>query len=43
MEIIYKTLNEIKPYEKNPRKNDEAVEYAEEMRKISLMRKCFDE
>ena len=27
MEIVYKKLNEIKPYEKNPRKNDEAVEY----------------
>lgn len=27
MEIIYKTLDEIKPYEKNPRYNDEAVEY----------------
>ncbi len=27
MEIIYKKLDEIKPYEKNPRKNDEAVEY----------------
>lgn len=27
MEIINKKINEIKPYEKNPRKNDEAVEY----------------
>lgn len=27
MEIVYKKLDEIKPYEKNPRKNDEAVEY----------------
>ena len=27
MEIIDKKLNEIKPYEKNPRKNDEAVKY----------------
>lgn len=27
MEIIMKRLEEIKPYEKNPRKNDEAVEY----------------
>ena len=27
MEIIYKKLNEIKPYENNPRINDEAVEY----------------
>lgn len=26
-EIILKKLNEIKPYEKNPRKNDEAVKY----------------
>ena len=26
-EIVYKKLNEIKPYEKNPRKNDNAVEY----------------
>ena len=25
-EIVYKKLNEIKPYEKNPRKNDNAVE-----------------
>ena len=27
MQIIYKGVNEIIPYEKNPRKNDEAVEY----------------
>jgi len=27
MEIIYKKVNEIIPYEKNPRKNKEAVEY----------------
>ena len=27
MEIITKQLKDIKPYEKNPRKNDEAVEY----------------
>ena len=27
MKIITKKINEIKPYEKNPRKNDEAVEY----------------
>ena len=27
MEIINKKLSEIKPYEKNPRKNDDAVEY----------------
>lgn len=27
MEIIYKKLDELKPYEKNPRKNDDAVEY----------------
>lgn len=27
MEIVYKKLEELKPYEKNPRKNDEAVEY----------------
>ena len=27
MEIVNKKLNEIKPYEKNPRKNEEAVEY----------------
>lgn len=27
MEIVYKKLNQIKPYEKNPRRNDEAVEY----------------
>jgi site-specific DNA-methyltransferase (adenine-specific) len=27
MEIVYKKLNEIKPYEKNPRRNDEAVEF----------------
>lgn len=26
MQIIEKFINEIKPYEKNPRKNDEAVE-----------------
>lgn len=27
MNIIQKNISEIKPYEKNPRKNDEAVEY----------------
>ena len=27
MNIIYKKIEELKPYEKNPRKNDEAVEY----------------
>lgn len=27
MEIIYKKLTDIRPYEKNPRKNDEAVKY----------------
>lgn len=27
IEIQYKKLNEIKPYEKNPRKNDDAVPY----------------
>ena len=27
MEIVYKKINEIKPYKNNPRKNDEAVEY----------------
>lgn len=27
MNIVQKKINEIKPYEKNPRKNDEAVEY----------------
>lgn len=27
MQIIYKRLRELKPYEKNPRKNDDAVQY----------------
>ena len=27
MQIVEKKINDIKPYEKNPRKNDEAVEY----------------
>lgn len=27
MQIIEKTLEDIRPYEKNPRKNDGAVEY----------------
>ena len=27
MEIVYKTLRELIPYEKNPRRNDEAVKY----------------
>ena len=27
MEIIYKKINELKPYENNPRINDDAVEY----------------
>ena len=26
MNIVYKTLEEIRPYEKNPRKNDNAIE-----------------
>lgn len=26
MEVVAKKLNEIKPYEKNPRRNDDAVE-----------------
>ena len=30
MEIIYKNINEINPYEKNPRKNKEAVNYVAE-------------
>ena len=30
MQIIEKKLNEIKPYEKNPRKNDDAVKYVAE-------------
>lgn len=30
MQVITKTLNEIKPYEKNPRKNDYAVKYVAE-------------
>ena len=27
MQIVYKNIDEIMPYEKNPRKNDEAVKY----------------
>lgn len=27
MEIVYKKINELKPYENNPRMNDDAVEY----------------
>lgn len=27
MQIVYKKIEELKPYENNPRKNDEAVEY----------------
>lgn len=30
MKIVEKNINEIKPYEKNPRKNDEAVKYVAE-------------
>ena len=30
MEIINKKINEIKPYENNPRKNDEAIKYVAE-------------
>lgn len=30
MDIIYKKINEVIPYEKNPRKNDEAVKYVAE-------------
>ena len=27
MEVIYKKIGDVKPYDKNPRKNDSAVEY----------------
>ena len=27
MEIVNKKIEDLKPYEKNPRENDEAVEY----------------
>ena len=27
MQIVYKKINELKPYKNNPRKNDGAVEY----------------
>lgn len=27
MNIVYKTLDELKPYKKNPRVNEEAVKY----------------
>ena len=27
MEIVYKKIEELKPYEKNPRKNENAVKY----------------
>lgn len=30
MEIVYKNINELKPYEKNPRRNDAAVKYVME-------------
>ena len=30
MEIVYKRVGEIRPYEKNPRRNDEAVKYVAE-------------
>lgn len=30
MDLLYKRLEELKPYEKNPRKNDEAVKYVAE-------------
>lgn len=30
MNLLYKKIDEIKPYEKNPRKNDEAVKYVAE-------------
>ena len=30
MQIIERALKDIKPYEKNPRKNDEAVKYVAE-------------
>lgn len=37
MEIINKKINEIKPYEKNPRKNDEAIKYvAESIKKFGF-------
>ena len=38
MEIQLKKLSEIKPYEKNPRKNDEAVKYvAESIKQFGFM------
>ena len=37
MQIINKNINEIKPYERNPRKNDEAVKYvAESIKKFGF-------
>ena len=40
MEIITRKLSEIKPYEKNPRKNDAAVEFVmnsiKEFKEITL-------
>lgn len=30
MNIVYKKLNDLHPYEKNPRKNDDAVKYVQE-------------
>lgn len=30
MKIVYKKLNELIPYDKNPRNNDRAVEYVAE-------------
>ena len=30
MQIIYKKIEELKPYKNNPRKNDEAVPYVAE-------------
>ena len=36
MEIINIDINKLKPYKNNPRKNDEAVEYANSIKNLDL-------
>ena len=44
MQIVYKNIDEIMPYEKNPRKNDEAVKYvANSIKEFGFNRVTVDE
>ena len=41
MKIVEKRLDEIRPYERNPRRNDAAVEYVAESNRQQMQRSVF--